>query len=324
LPHTFRKKYEMQLPKLRAWNLERYIALFSSLCGILSIFLYFFDANTIPLSVREFIFVSYLALIPILLLLYIFFKERKKLHRYSQSVFYMHFVNHVIRDYLKTLSSGDKQNFEETLLEILDAISNCYSILTGKRCRACIKELKNDLSLITVARDSHSRKNYHGTSKTDHPLEGNTDFYRLWYGTEGCYRYFLSNNIASMYTADDYKNTSFADYGKPLVWSKIITFVQKWPLPYKSTIVLPIRFIPDYNQWPPLRPPKEHKKVMETESAKNPHFLGFLCIDSNSKNVFDEVHAPELGAAFSDALYTLFSQAHYISLQQKMKKTIDK
>ena len=40
-------------------------------------------------------------------------------------------------------------------------------------------------------------------------------------------------------------------------------------------------------------------------SEQQPSVWGSLCIDCKSTNVFDEIHAPELGAAIADALFTI-------------------
>jgi len=143
------------------------------------------------------------------------------------------------------------------------------------------------------------------SKSTEHLLDDNTDFKSLWYREVGAIRYFLSNDLVELYRDGKYENSSFEEVGTPTVtchWQGF-RFVKNWNLPYKSTIVLPIRYIPDNQIGEDIN--GDHKEY---------RFWGFLCVDCNSKNVFDKIYSPELGGAFADVLYMLFSQL------EKMKK----
>ena len=80
---------------------------------------------------------------------------------------------------------------------------------------------------------------------------------------------FLHNNLP--YTG--YKNSHYESEK-----------LQSGKMDYASTIVWPIR-----------------KKIED----KPDDLLGFLCVDSKSRNVFEERYDVEIGAAYSDVLYTL-------------------
>lgn len=312
MPGRFRKKYWDQMPKYVSWTWERFFLLFAAACGVVSTFAFFTIDLWGQLRLREIILVSFFPVAVLALIIYIYVQSSKKLHRYAQTVYYSHFINHVIRDYLALLNSGNasQQDFKSAIDEILDSISQCFSILTGKRCRVSIKEIDNNQSLYTFARDRMTTKLFENRNKADHALHENTDFLDLWYGINGAYRYFICNNIPKLYLSGRYINSSFKEYGSPVSAKFIFRFVVSWPLPYKSTIVLPVRYIPDYESWP-LGDSHDDEKLSHEDipCSKRPDFWGFLCIDAKSKNIFDSTHAPELAAAFADALYILFSQS---------------
>lgn len=236
------------------------------------------------------------------LLLYIYIFHKKKLHRYAQATYFSHYVNHTIRDILQS-DLGRNEKLRETTKDLLTAIAYCFSVVTGVKCRACILELHSNFELTVEARDSFSSSNAKDSQrKKERPnlLSENTDFEDLWFAENGCQRYFLSNDLPDLWNKGAYKNSSFEYYGKPdrirlLGFNKTIN----WRLPYKSCLILPIRYISAFTP-----PPRESKEYTQ------PHWLywGFLCIDSNKTNVFDERYSPELGGAFADALYTLFSE----------------
>ncbi len=304
-------KYEDQLPKpprLSFSNIFIYLSGFSSIIGLVAS-PFFSPNNTIPLFYNIFL----ISLIT-LLLVYIFLKEKRKLNRYAQSVYYIHYVNHILRDYLAELHINVQDEIDvgfdkidNILQDVVSAIATCYSILTGKKCRCTIKELKDDLYIITIIRDNISkisaRINDDQQDTIKHSLNENTDFYNLWYAINGCSRYYLSNNLVREWKNRRYKNSSFKVYDEPEVLSIFGYQVAKWTLPYKSTLVLPIRYVSQFNP-----PHNKEEKERSKRKHNNWNVWGFLCIDSNSRNVFDAEFAPELGAAFADLLYIFYSQ----------------
>lgn len=100
-------------------------------------------------------------------------------------------------------------------------------------------------------------------------------------------QFFASNNLPSLWRRNKYKNESLITYGDPLciqIAARVIAVLQ-WPLPYRSTMVFPIRFRDDAAQ-------------LET-------FYGFVCVDAPSKNAFHFRTAAHLGAVVADSICTL-------------------
>ncbi|NHQ59731.1 hypothetical protein G9409_03855 [Chlorobium sp. BLA1] len=292
MPTELQTKFEAQLPKLPHFSFERIFHYVAGLASIIALVapLLFSDTKT-----RSYLYIIFLTIIVLILLTSLIYLKRKRLNRYAQSLIFTHYVNHVIRDAIQEVAVT---KIMPLTVSLLDAIATCFSVIIGERCRACLVELKPDYELKVTARDGITKVTNKKKVKK-HFLEGNTDFSDLWYARNGRSRYFLSNDLPKLWLQHKYVNSSFEEIDQPEVFS-FFSFrtVVKWNLPYKSALVLPIRYISSF------APP-------ETTLQRDDHwnYWGFLCVDCNSKRVFDENYCPELGGAFADALFTLFS--HY-------------
>lgn len=306
---SFRREYAGQLPKFSPWTLERTVGLLGSLGSIASIMLFFSAWDDISEKWQYFIVSTYLLLLLLLVSVYTILRKVKSRRRYKEAIFYLHLVNHTIRDYLAEMDSGTKPRLNERLQEIIDGISACFSVVVGRQCRCCIKEYKSTGTVITVVRNNMAERNFGSTTRVDHELDKNTALSNVYYGIDGCLRMFLSNDLTKFWLEKDYKNTSFQVYGDPEAKTILsLKFVRRWPLPYKSTIVWPIRYIPDYTLWPPT-PPLTAGAAPTGSAEASQKLWGFLCVDCNSRNAFDALYCPELGAGFADALYILFDRS---------------
>ena len=306
---AFRRQFSDQLPKWQPWTPERVLALAGSIAGLLALFITFFKIDQLAAEQQILIFAAELGLLCIGLIIYIYVMTRKKLHRYAQATYFMHYTNHVIRDQIASMEAGKEIVLRELLQDIVDACANCFSLLGGKRCRCSIIEVRPNNEVAAVVRDRLTSTQSPHTHAVSHTIDENTDFSNIWYGTNGCPRYFPSRNLIKLWQAGRYKNSSFKLHGEPSTVSVLgMTCVSNWPLPYKSTIVWPIRYIPEGTKWP---------LAQGTEPAAQGVFLwGFLCIDCGSKRVFDTIHAPELGAAFADALFSVLHTARMMMADQ--------
>lgn len=315
-------KYEEQLPKKK--NLS-WPSIFNYLTGSASILALVSAPNFFPQENIPFVYSIALVAIVASLLIHTYIRDRRKLNRYAQATLYTHYISHIIRDSLSEKENDDFSDTKIVLQKIVDSISNCYSLLTGKQCRCTIKELNEDLTVKTVVRDTISKNRMHLChiqDKEEHHLDDNTDFYNLWYSLYGCSRYFYCDNLINLYKTNKYKNSSFKILGKPdiIPFFSYFSYVKKWRLPYKSTIVLPVRYFSEFK--PPEKP---DERCINPHKRDYPHwkFWGFLCIDCNSRKIFDSEFSPELGAAFSDILYIYLTQTK-IMLDKRLKETIKK
>jgi hypothetical protein len=296
----FNEDYLKQLPRHHPVTVERVLAATSGIASLAGLLLTIHPPSTIKFE--QWLVLS-LSVTVALLGLFIFWRETSKSHRYAQSVFYTHYINHVVRDFVATLHRGGKPILKDVLVEIADATATCFSILAGRRCRCSIKELKANQTLVTCARDRNSLIDRSGAAQVPaHPMDKNSDFQDLWYGRNGCYRYFFSNDLKKLFRKQAYENSSFERYGRPKINDFLgIMLVTDWRLPYKSSIIWPIRHIPNHEHWP-LRP-----ESSELPPNEEPRTWGFFCVDSNSRNAFDERYAVELGSGIADLIFTLLS-----------------
>lgn len=315
---TTRATLAKQLPTWNPWTVERTLNGCGAVTSIIAFLLIFVNIGSLSSDVKIIIAITYLFLIIVFLIAYILLGTQKQLQRYAQAVFHMHFVNHAIRDHLAARQSdGENVPLKDHLGQILDAIAGCYSVLTGRPCRVSIKEIKpgSPVEVTTAMRDSISRVSSNGASSENkhvvHALDKNTDFRNLWYCQNGCFRYYFSNNIIDDWKNGDYENTSFEVYGRPKGRTFFFKFtILHWTLPYKSVMVFPIRYVRDWSKWP-LLPGTERSSTADAPQLDDQNLLpdvwGFLCVDSPTKGAFRLPHAAEVGGAFADALYTLFT-----------------
>jgi hypothetical protein len=303
---TTKRQFDDQMPKWQPWTVERLVALIGGIGGLVALFVTFFKLDHLSADIQSYIFFVEMSLLCAGLLLYIYFTSRRKLHRYAQSTYFVHYVNHIIRDQVAAMEAGKSGDIPEILQDIVNAVANCFSILTAKRCRCCIQEIRPNSDVVTVVRDSITATQSANTDTGAHNIEANTDYSNIWYGKNGCPRFFISTNLVKLWSAGKYQNSSFNVYGQPETSNFLgFTYVKKWPLPYKATIVWPIRYMPEAAKWPIL----DMKDLRDLPTEKRPFVWGFLCIDCHSRRTFDVVHSPELGAAFADAIFTLLHAA---------------
>jgi hypothetical protein len=301
---AFRRQLNDQLSRWQPWSIERMLGSVGSLAGIAALIFTFLNLDHLREDIQTRIFVGELSALCAGLIAYLYVTSRKKLHRYAQAVFYLHYVVHSVRDEIASMEAGQAVDLQELIQDIVDATSNCFSLLSGKRCRCCVQEITANQDVVTLVRDRITSTQSPDTG--NHNISANTDFSNLWYGRNGCPRFFLSRNLVALWRSGRYRNSSFEAYGEPTTMSFAgLTFVTRWTLPYKATIVWPIRYIPEGCKWPVLN----DGGLAAVPQEKRPFVWGFLSVDCKSKNTFDSLHAPELGAAIADAIFALLHAA---------------
>lgn len=230
--------------------------------------------------------------------------------RYANIMPLFHQLLHQIRDlntYIqsrepKNGSSQEYQQFIDTgkiiFGRILDQLNNIFTSLTSTHCRTSIKltyTRDGRLYVYTLTRDQGSRQkcqqmdNRRVTQNHD-PLDDNVQFATLFNDNEEVWHY-ICNDL----TCDrQFRGTSVTAYDPNYARRAPTTggrwfWPQKqpsWPLPYKSTIACVIRQGPfDANQ------------------GVRAEVLGFLTVDSESRNVFEERWDVQIMYAVADALY---------------------
>ena len=175
---------------------------------------------------------------------------------------------------------ADESACKAALGDVAREASEMFSLMTGTRVSACIKIVKAELErghykfrVEDIARDPKSLtrngRAAHGTG-SKHWVESNSDFQTLFeHAGKPKGEYFLSGWLPGEW---EYRNSSFAVHGGEPARIKFPLLREifrdiAWPLPYKSTLVVPIR-----NMGP--RPEDIGPLV------------GFFCIDSRARHAF--------------------------------------
>ncbi len=177
-------------------------------------------------------------------------------------------------------------------------LSRAFQVITGTMCSATVKILlwdedEGDMYAHALARDEVGKRVRAMNDKLDrvkHYVKKNTCFTELIKCIETTKEdYFLRNNLPRENAKKTYRNTSFDTYGE--IDKGIFVRLRRWPLPYKSTLVVPIA--PNSPQ----------------ERTEN-NLLGFLCIDSESRYAFSKDYDVDLATGVADSLYNFLNAIH--------------
>jgi hypothetical protein len=219
---------------------------------------------------------------------------------YAETLRPLHVAVHALHDGWPTVPTMSQNEFERHIQDILDAVAQAFSIATRTTCRACVKVISVDpsapsldsldrdrrarhLLVRTLIRDSVSQ--IPGKDTTADFLTENEDFHQVF--LEPSRRVFFENDLVARRKKGHYSNSHFP--------SDFDASKDPWPLQYRSTMVWPI------------------KMLGQSSNLHDDHeILGFLCVDSPSKNVFVERYDFEAGALVTDALY-MFMKAFFDS-----------
>lgn len=237
--------------------------------------------------------------------IYLVGKYRKKI-QYSEifedlnlSFAKIHFVNR------QEITDPDKKldSLTDSLSELCNGISDCFTKINGHHIGVCIKYLERSDEqhpiAQSLARDKKSKGKNRKTGKADkriHWLKQNSDFRFIYLNYENdnvdtshYHGTFLPNK-------NNYENTRLPDEWPPkkTYWPLNWIIRQKtWSLDYRSTMVVPI--VP----------------LMADEQSKN-NVRGFLCIDSPKNNAFYKHPDTEILRGIADGIYTQMNNYHKI------------
>lgn len=154
------------------------------------------------------------------------------------------------------------------LSNICTQISEAFGKIKGEQIGVCIKYTNGDISnpyVKTLCRDSHSnntRRDFDNSNELDYMFK-NTDFEHIFKQLKqhNSFKnmFYCENRLANKH---QYNNSHLRDVELPSGFLSYYIRRKKWPLPYKSTIVVPFL------------------------SPNSAYIAGFLCIDSPRSNGF--------------------------------------
>lgn len=261
-----------------------FIVIFSSIIAI-----YYFmkdvSANTPDIAKFGYIIIGFFAICHFLESLYL----KSKWGRNTKYGEVLSIINEAYSNihHLKFNEINDEKVGVKAFSNFCDAVSKSFSIISGVNCAVTIKLLERDsinnkeiIETMDFCRNRDSIKKRHPKrdEKINHSLQINTDFHHIFenFGTPkgDC---FFSNRLPLLL---NYSNSSFKRYGEPTTFYPLR--LVKWPLPYKSTIVVPIC-------------PKGAKNDSE--------LIGYLCVDCKKMFAFKIDYDVDLLKGISDGIF---------------------
>lgn len=197
-------------------------------------------------------------------------------------------------------------------------LSATFSGITNKTCSVCIKLFtlteNNEIAVHTLCRDFDSNSSgarVHPDEDTDHLLKENTDFTWIFEHIDKTgiqFHYYFSNSLPleDFYINSRINSDEYPPKSKIIIWKEILRCF-RWPLPYRSTIVVPIT-------------PLTEQKINEGE------IVGYLCIDSPSFWTFNKKFDIHIMRGVADGLYSsmkLISETHFKGVHKQVHKKKD-
>jgi hypothetical protein len=216
--------------------------------------------------------------------------ERKA--RIAEASHHIHKAFHHLRDagYVKaTIRTTDSVQFREDVRASVDAMTNAFSLVSGAKCRMCIKKLEIQRqqggedsvqrSFLVSDRFRSGNEPQRAARSVVDLVDLNTDFSSILNEEIDV---FFSNDLVKLYREGKYRNSH---------WDGLPTNPS-----YRSTIVWPIRKIGGH----PLSIPNYEPTGNELQVQ-----YGYVCLDSKTTDAFDEQSDVQLGSAYADTLFTV-------------------
>ena len=266
------------------------ITLIASVGGVLGIFLLFVP----KLNKQGWVGVLFLGLLALLFLgynWYLYLTYSKKA-RYAEI---FEDINLGFSEIHKTRrNESNSKEILRSLENLCEYISSSFEKIYGYKVRTCVKILVSDKDerprVATLERDKRSKASGATTGIRDnvyHWIDENSDFE------------FIYNNIGDNYSSlsyhgtrlpirKKYKNTRLKEENwPPKKRGFIIDYIKRkreWPLPYRSTLVVPIT---------PLSGDEQSQSSLR----------GYLCVDSPKNLTFNKEYDVDILRGICDGIY---------------------
>ncbi len=188
-----------------------------------------------------------------------------------------------------------KPALAEKFKDYCNSLSKLFSSIVDAECHVSVKIFtweQEKLIIRTFARDKLNLERTEVDHKTtiEHTIEHNSDYQHIFANFDKAAHYFLCNDLVS---CENYMNTSFLLHSDTHMFTSrsLVEREEKWPLPYKSAIVVPIC-----------------PSIFEERKLDN--VIGFLCVDCAGKNAFKEDIDLEILFGCADLIYNPLNSIH--------------
>ena len=277
-----------------------YIILLLSIAGSIASIVGYFNQE---ISIEATIAICFLGTI----LLFSMFHDWYYTIKFRKRANYINLFSEINTAYslIRDVEINSVQDATDYLMTYCEAVSNVFTSVKGNRIGTCVKLLMDDNSdayLLTQARDYYSKTHNRKTGsadKTRHLMDANSDFSFIYKNIDNDLvdsSYFFSNNLLK---EEDYRNSRLNDWRLkkiPMIPKSFIKYFT-WPLPYKSTIVVPIF---------PL-----NRELQSKEKLR-----GYLCIDSPKTGTFNMPEDKEILRGMAAELCPIIDKLINITTEQ--------
>jgi hypothetical protein len=201
--------------------------------------------------------------------------------RYAEASVNLHHCAGLLRDAHDAISRSNREQVDDRVRDSLIAFADAFSLITGANCRACIKTIVAETGGVSGGEPNfmtetlrRSTTALRGEADKPAPIRENTDFLVLFDGRQ---EYFLSHDLT--------EERAYMNSNWPNNPDERAEFIRARKFKYITTLVWPIKIAP--------------------LSGTKPNVIGFLCVDSLTRHIFERRYDTELGAAIADMLYPL-------------------
>jgi hypothetical protein len=220
--------------------------------------------------------------------LYLRFVYSDKESQYGEAILHLRDAFSAVHA-LRRKGGIDDQALSVILLVFCSNLKTIFDKKTSHFCNVSIKVSTKDNitkggSVVNISRNVEAQdRDTEKYQKTRHTILGNTAFQHVLIKILANENklFYINNDIKQ---AKDYLNTSKSVY--------------KNGLPYSSELVYPI--VPHY----------------ENGQVRHDECLGFICIDCDTANVFDEIYDVGIVSGVADGLYDIFMKRNQLKNEQ--------
>lgn len=267
----------------------------------------FFDVAGYELIVAS----CYIITLSVLIIVWFIFRQYQTVRKekYANIMDKIHNVQHKLRNMHTFMIDNEPKpdakaksydvyisNIKMKFKEIMDDVANIYSMLSGTRCRACIKVLTEkdggQVYVDALVRDSSSSQRWSELdtyrSKNNIDLLDENHIFKLLFSEKKKAWSYHCHDVRSQEGLFSTSEAAYTSAAAPnptpkKLWEKLLPTAKQ--VPYRSTITCVIRH-------PPL-----------DEDTSKEAVAGFLCVDSESSGAFEPRWDIELCFSFADALF---------------------
>ena len=214
-----------------------------------------------------------------------FYSVRVRSDKQALSSTFQHFheINHLYRDVLtkefkRNVSLSDStsllQQERYTLEAVCQRISTIFQLLTRRRCVVTLKLITENQGHYST--ETYVRSEAKSIRENDHPK-----VFELKTGANSAFdeaMKFIPGDVSYFYSADLIKDDKLGKYRNQR---------PSWRKHYQSAIVVPVRFA-------------DPQKVGQNDATDD---IGFLCVDTKSRNRLKDGFHVQILCAFADQMY---------------------